>query len=152
MTIFFLSMKGEARCYVPSMKGDQDTLSGGLRVCPPTVWLCRDWRVCPGTPASNTVWSGTSPVPECLLCVGPVLGTGRDSGPHMVLSLKESGRSSQLIPGVPLLLGPQFPYLSSSFLPSGPSTCPSLSLLIPKPLHKQRMGGTPIENREFCTN
>lgn len=86
MTIFYLSIKGEAHCYVPSMKGNQDTLSGGLRVSPPTAWLRRDWRVCPGTPASNTVWSGNSP--ECLLCVRPLLGMGRG---------QESGRSSQFL-------------------------------------------------------
>lgn len=140
MTIFYLSIKGEAHCYVPSMKGNQDTLSGGLRVSPPTAWLRRDWRVCPGTPASNTVWSGNSP--ECLLCVRPLLGMGRRQwttrGP-----CPPGIWEKQPIPRVPLLLRPQFPYLSSSFLPSGPPTCPSLSLLIPNPSSSRGWEGPP---------
>lgn len=70
MTILFLSVKGEAGFCISLMKGDQDTLSEGLRVVLPTGWLSREWRLSPGTPAS-----GTSPVPE--RCVGSVLGTGR---------------------------------------------------------------------------
>lgn len=73
---------------------------------------------------------------------------GKYSGPGTVLALEGIGEK-QIIPGVPLLLGPQFPHLFSSFLQSGPSTCPSLFILLPRLLPKQRMGGAPREEREF---
>ena len=79
-----------------------------------------------------------------LLPVAP----GKNSDPGTVLALEEIWEK-QPIPGVPLPLGSLFPHLSSSFLQSGPSTCPSLFLLLPRLLPKQRMGGAPREEREF---
>ena len=79
-----------------------------------------------------------------LLSVAP----GKYSDPGTVLAFEEIWEK-QPIPGVPLPLGSPFPHLSSSFLQSGPSTCPSLFLLLPRLLPKRRMGGAPREEREF---